>query len=229
MLASQPACLLLCKVQRKNCTRALWKPTYLFTDQWLCPEMWSHASKLRFLNLDTQQYRSAVSELYCECPKGGSLKLNTSWILQGFYPRPTTTVRCSSQLFTMWRQLDQPQRLHLVFHRCFLCVPLTLNWFPFHAFLPFLLLSFQSFALFGFLPSLCLFHLSLALFVSVPFHFLQLHPSFALPFQSHLWTTRHRLHIDTSPGSQLWLWFNNMAVWFSKPPISTKMDITFTP
>lgn len=78
VLASQPACLLLCKVQRKNCTRALWKPTYLFTDQWLCPEMWSHASKLRFLNLDTQQYRSAVSELYCECPKGGSLKLNTS-------------------------------------------------------------------------------------------------------------------------------------------------------
>lgn len=105
VLASEPACLLLCPVQRKNCTRALWKPTYLFTDQWLSPEMWSHASKLRFLNLDTQQYRSAVCGLYCECPKGGSLKLNTSWILWGFYPRPMTTVRCSSQLSTMWRQL----------------------------------------------------------------------------------------------------------------------------
>lgn len=152
MLASEPACLLLCPVQRKNCTRALWKPTYLFTDQWLSPEMWSHASKLRFLNLDTQQYRSAVCGLYCECPKGGSLKLNTSWILWGFYPRPMTTVRCSSQLSTMWRQLNQPQQLYLVFHRCFLCVPLTLNWLLFHAVLPFLLFSFQSFALFGFLP-----------------------------------------------------------------------------
>lgn len=78
VLASQPACLLLCKVQREKCSRALWKPTYLFTDQWLSPETWSHASKLRFLNLDTQQYRSAVCGLYCECPKGGSLKLNTS-------------------------------------------------------------------------------------------------------------------------------------------------------
>lgn len=102
VLASQPACLLLCKVQRENCTSVLWKPSYLFTDQWLSPETWSHASKLRFLNLDTQQHRSAVCELYCECPKGGSLKLNTSWILQGFNPRPMTTVRCSSQLFTMW-------------------------------------------------------------------------------------------------------------------------------
>lgn len=63
-----------------------------------------------------------------------------------------TTVRCSSQLFTMWRRLNQPQQLHLVFPRCFLCVPLALNWFLFHAFLPFLLFSFQSFALFGFLP-----------------------------------------------------------------------------
>lgn len=114
--------------------------------------MWSHASKLRFLNLDTQQSRSTVCELYCECPKGGSLKLNPSWILQGFYPRPMATVRCCSQLFTMWHPLNQPQQLYLVLHRRFLSVPLTLNWFLFHAFLPFLLFSFQSFALFGFLP-----------------------------------------------------------------------------
>lgn len=93
------------------------------------------------------------------------------------------TVRCSSQLFTMWRPLSQPQQLYLLFHGCFLCLPLTLNWLLFHALLPFLLFSFQSFALCGFLPPLppCLFHLSVAFFVSVAFPFF----SYTLPSLSH--------------------------------------------
>lgn len=141
-----------------------------------------------------------------------------------------TTVRCSAQLFAMWRQLDQPQQLHLAFHRRFLCAPLTLNWFLFHAFLPFLLFSFQSFALFGFLPPTLVFVSSQPCLFLCPFLFtffsytlLSLSPFnhvFEPPGIASTMTRRRGASCDFG----LITWLSD----FQKPPISTTMDITFT-